>query len=99
MKKKGSNRRFSRCMSKSFSEKALAVARRIPRGETMTYGEVARRAGSPRAARAVGSLMKKNHDPAVPCHRVIRSDGSLGEYNRGGTEAKRRLLRSEGIGY
>lgn len=84
-------------MSRTFSEKALAVVRRIPRGETMTYGEVARRAGSPHAARAVGSLMRKNHDPSVPCHRVIRSDGTFGEYNRGGPEAKRRLLRAEGI--
>jgi O-6-methylguanine DNA methyltransferase len=84
-------------MPKSFSERVIAVVRRIPRGKTMTYAEVARRAGSPRAARAVGSLMRKNYDPFIPCHRVIRSDGSLGEYNRGGTEAKRRLLRAEGV--
>lgn len=82
---------------RSFAEKALAIVRRIPRGKTMTYGEVARRAGSPLAARAVGTLMKKNHDSTVPCHRVIRSDGTLGEYNRGGTTAKRRLLRAEGV--
>ena len=62
----------------------------------MTYAEVARRAGSPGAARAVGSVMKKNFDPAIPCHRVIRSDGSLGQYNRGGTEAKASKLRAEG---
>lgn len=84
-------------MPKTFAEKALAVVRRIPRGKTMSYAEVARRAGSPRASRAVGTLMRKNYDPSVPCHRVIRSDGSLGEYNRGGTAAKRRLLRAEGV--
>ena len=62
----------------------------------MTYAEVAQAAGSPRAFRAVGAVMKQNYDPAVPCHRVIRSDGTLGEYNRGGREAKKRLLESEG---
>lgn len=95
-RKVGSNRRFSNRMPRTFSEKALAIVRRIPRGKVMTYAEVARRAGSPRAARAVGTLMKRNFDPSVPCHRVIRSDGSLGGYNRGGTAAKRRLLRAEG---
>ncbi len=69
----------------------------IPRGTTMTYAEVARRSGSPRAFRAVGAVMKKNYNPDVPCHRVIRSDGKLGEYNRGGTPAKARLLRMEGV--
>lgn len=81
---------------KLFTEKVLRVVRNIPRGETMTYAEVARQAGSPRAFRAVGAVMKKNYHPDVPCHRVVRSDGTLGEYNRGGTKAKARLLRMEG---
>ncbi len=80
---------------KTFSEKVLALVRRIPEGKTLSYGEVARRAGSPGASRAVGSIMRKNFDPTVPCHRVIRSDGSFGEYNRGAAE-KERLLREEG---
>lgn len=62
----------------------------------MTYSEVAERAGSPGAARAVGSLMKANFDPKIPCHRVIRSDGKVGEYNRGGPSAKKALLEKEG---
>lgn len=61
----------------------------------MTYREVAIKAGSPRAFRAVGSIMRKNDDPTVPCHRVIRSDGSYGEYNRGGTQQKAKLLKQE----
>lgn len=80
----------------TFTEKVLEVVRKIPKGKVLTYAQVARKAGNTKAARAVGSVMKKNYDPTVPCHRVIRSDGSLGEYNRGGTEAKRRLLESEG---
>lgn len=57
---------------------------------------VAERAGYPGAARAVGTVMKRNYDPSVPCHRVVRSDGRIGAYNRGGEEAKRELLRAEG---
>ena len=71
-----------------------AVAR-IPRGRTMTYKEVAETAGHPGAYRAVGSVLKANHDPSVPCHRVIRSDGAIGEYNRG-ARRKRELLDEEG---
>ena len=62
----------------------------------MTYGDVAREAGSPRAARAVGAVMKTNYDPTVPCHRVIRSNGMIGNYNRGGQRKKMALLRAEG---
>lgn len=79
-----------------FSDKVRAVVRNIPKGETMTYGAVAKTAGYVGAARAVGAVMKDNYDPTVPCHRVIRSDGSVGEYNRGGSEAKRALLVKEG---
>lgn len=82
-------------MSK-FSEKVYEVVRAIPRGQTRSYGEVAAAAGSPGAARAVGTLMAHNFDPAIPCHRVIRSDGEIGAYNRGGTERKRELLIAEG---
>jgi len=60
----------------------------------MTYAEVARRAGDPRAYRAVGNILNKNHDPKIPCHRVIHSDGTLGGYNRGARK-KKEILRKE----
>lgn len=80
-----------------FGPAVVSVVRRIRRGSVVSYGEVARRAGYPGAARAVGSLMKRNVDPDVPCHRVIRSDGRPGEYNRGGESAKRKMLEWEGV--
>ncbi len=83
-------------MSTSFTQKVLAVVRKIPKGKVMTYGEVAIRAGSRGAARAVGTIMKANYDPTVPCHRVICANGKVGEYNRGGEKKKRALLLSEG---
>jgi methylated-DNA-[protein]-cysteine S-methyltransferase len=78
----------------SFRHDVLDAVRRIPKGETLTYGEVARRAGNPRAARAVGSILRTNFDPTVPCHRVIKSDGTIGGYNRG-VKHKQRLLDRE----
>ena len=69
----------------------------IPPGSVLTYAEVARAAGSPYAVRAVGSVMAKNHDAAIPCHRVVRSDGRPGGFNRGGEVKKRRLLQREGV--
>jgi methylated-DNA-[protein]-cysteine S-methyltransferase len=80
-----------------FEDKVRAVVRDIPRGSVMTYKDVARAAGNPSAARAVANTMAKNYDPTVPCHRVVRSDGTLGGYNRGGEEAKRSMLRDEGF--
>ncbi len=80
----------------SFAERVREVVKQIPKGKTLSYGEVARKAGAARAARAVGAVMKNNYDPTVPCHRVICADGTLGEYNRGGTKAKERLLKKEG---
>ncbi len=62
----------------------------------MSYQEVAARAGKPGAARAVGTIMKNNYLPDVPCHRVVRADGKIGEYNRGGPAKKRALLVLEG---
>ena len=74
----------------------MEVVRLIPKGQTMTYGEVATEAGSPGAARAVGSIMSRNFDESVPCHRVIHANGTLGNYNRGGTNKKREILHAEG---
>lgn len=79
----------------TFSDRVRAVVRAIPKGTTLSYKEVAARAGNPKGARAVARVMAANYDPTVPCHRVIRSDGGLGGYNRGGIEAKRTLLENE----
>ena len=83
-------------VGKTFADRVRDIVRAIPKGKTMTYGEVARRAGAPRAARAVGTIMANNYDKSVPCHRVIRADGQVGQYNRGGAPAKRALLKKEG---
>ena len=80
----------------TFKEEVLKVVYQIPRGKTLTYSQVAAKASSPKASRAVGSILKQNFDPQIPCHRVIRSDGTPGEYNRGRVE-KIRKLASEGI--
>ncbi|MGQ9674775.1 MAG: methylated-DNA--[protein]-cysteine S-methyltransferase [Chloroflexota bacterium] len=79
-----------------FQRKAWDSVRSIPYGQTMSYGEVARRMGRPGAARAVGSAMRANPVPIViPCHRVIGSSGTLTGFG-GGLDLKRRLLRLEG---
>ena len=80
----------------TFTENTKEVVRGIPKGSVMTYKEVAIAAGNPKAARAVAMLMSRNYDPAIPCHRVIRTDGGLGGYNRGGIEKKREILLAEG---
>lgn len=81
----------------SFAQKVYAVVAKIPKGTTMTYKQVATLAGNPLAARAVGTLMSKNFNPKIPCHRVVRSDGKIGGYNRGGGERKLEILREEGF--
>jgi O-6-methylguanine DNA methyltransferase len=79
-----------------FTRRVISVVRRIPAGRVATYGDVAARAGRPRAARAVGNIMKTCTLRDVPCHRVIAAGGALGGYG-GNLELKRSLLRSEGI--
>jgi O-6-methylguanine DNA methyltransferase len=79
----------------SFKEDVYSVVSSIPEGSFMTYKQVAERIGRPRSYRAVGTALSKNFDPAIPCHRVIRSDGRTGGYNRG-PQAKSDLLRKEG---
>lgn len=78
-----------------FAQKVFAVVAKIPRGKTMTYGEVARAAGCPRAHRSVGNILSQNYDPKIPCHRVLRADGKPSGYNRGGATAKLKLLQKE----
>lgn len=80
----------------SFKEKVLFVVKNIPKGSVLTYGQVAELAGSPRAHRAVGTILSKNFNPEIPCHRVIKADGKFGNYN-GGEEKKRQLLNKEGV--
>lgn len=79
-----------------FKERVLAVVSGIPRGSVMTYAAVAEAAGSKGAHRAVGSIMRANYDSTVPCHRVVRSNGDVGDYNRGGPDRKAEILREEG---
>lgn len=81
----------------SFSEQVFEIVRKIPRGEFLTYKEVAKLVGRPRAYRAVGNILNKNPDlKTIPCHRVIRSNGKVGGY-RYGTKRKIALLKKEGI--
>jgi len=79
-----------------FSEKVHRIVRSIPAGSVLTYKEVASLTGNHQAARAVANLLAANYDLTIPCHRVIRSDGTLGGYNRGGVDAKRAILAKEG---
>jgi len=83
-------------MKTDFNERCYALLKRVPAGKVTTYGELARALGS-KAWRAVGSAMAKNqHLIVVPCHRVVRSNGEVGDY-ASGAEAKVALLLNEGI--
>ena len=89
MKLKGTN----------FQLKVWNYLKKIPRGKVKTYSEVAKSIGKPLAVRAVANAIGKNPlAPQIPCHRVIRSDGSLGGYSgKGGIKTKRLLLKKEGV--
>jgi len=82
-----------------FQQKVWEALRTIPRGEVRTYTDIAIQIGHPSSARAVANACGKNpYAPEVPCHRVIRSDGSIGGYSaEGGAEKKRAMLREEGV--
>ena len=82
-------------MLTNFKQKVYLIVKAIPPGQTLTYKQVAELAGSPRAYRGVGGVLKQNYDPTIPCHRVIRSDGQTGGYNRGAVNKVKRL-RKEG---
>ncbi len=83
-------------MNKTFGDRVRDVVSKIPEGKVLTYKEVARKAGSPNAFRAVGNILNKNYDSKIPCHRVIRSDGKTGGYNRG-EDKKIKILKKEGV--
>ena len=82
-----------------FQLKVWNYLKKIPRGKVKTYSEVAKSIGNPLAVRAVANAIGKNPlAPQIPCHRVIRSDGSLGGYSgKGGVKTKRLLLKKEGV--
>ena len=82
--------------SKSFSEKCYEVLKKVPKGKITTYKDLAKAMKS-KAYRAVGTLMKKNpHAPKVPCHRVVKNNGEVGEF-ASGNKNKIKLLKKEGI--
>jgi O-6-methylguanine DNA methyltransferase len=83
-------------MTAPFRQRVLSAVRRIPPGRVATYGDIAVLAGSPRAWRAVGTIMRECRDPGTPCHRVIAAGGALGGYG-GNLQLKRELLRAEGL--
>lgn len=95
----GIERKLTRLGMTRFQKKVLMALCKVPKGETITYKELAKRAGYPDAYRAVGSVMRINPmAPTIPCHRVIKSNGSIGNYSgKGGVRAKRRLLEDENI--
>ena len=82
----------------AFQQKVWCEIDKIPRGEVVTYSQIAENIGHPKAARAVANACGANPNPiVVPCHRVIRSDGELGGYSGpGGIKQKRKLLKNEG---
>ncbi len=82
-------------MADRFTNRVLTVVRRIPVGRVATYGGVAALAGRPRAARAVGNIMRTCRRPDVPCHRVIAAGGRIGGYSN--VPMKRSLLLAEGV--
>ena len=88
---------MSKLSGTNFQLKVWNYLKKIPKGKVKTYLEVAKAIGKPKAFRAVANAIGKNpYPPKIPCHRVIRSDGSLGGYSgKGGIIEKRRLLNSE----
>ena len=84
---------------KSFQERVLDIVKAIPSGKVLTYGAVAQKAGNAKAVRAVGNMMAKNTDKTVPCHRVIKTDGTIGMYNGLRGTSKEDILRKEGVDF
>lgn len=86
-------------MKLTFREKVYEITKQIPKGKVVTYSQLAKLAGSPRAARAVGMCMKQNPNvPIVPCHRVVAADGKLTGYSAGeGILTKKQMLLEENV--
>ncbi|MDP3710796.1 MAG: MGMT family protein [bacterium] len=80
----------------TFKQKVHNAVKQIPQGKVMTYSGIAKLIGRPKAARAVGNVLNKNFDKTIPCHRVIKSDGRIGEYNNLSGD-KTGLLKKEGV--
>lgn len=89
-------KKFSKKPETSFRERVYKIVKKIPKGRILTYKIIAKKAGLPRAWRAVGNVLNKNRNPKIPCHRVIRSNGKPGGYKRG-VDKKLFLLRKEGV--
>jgi methylated-DNA-protein-cysteine methyltransferase-like protein len=83
----------------TFKEHVYELTKQIPKGKVVTYGQLARLAGSPKAARAIGMCMRTNPNaPHTPCHRVVASDGKLTGYSGGnGISTKKEMLLAEGV--
>ncbi len=85
-------------IAKTFKEKVYELAKQIPTGKVATYGQLAKMAGAPGAARAVGMCMSTNETPeTIPCHRVVASNGKLTGYAFGGVNKKKIILEKEGV--
>lgn len=86
---------------KNFKEEVYKICASIPKGKVATYGQIARLAGKPKAARAVGYYIRTNPDaPHTPCHRVVASNGALTGYSgKGGVEGKLKMLIREGVSF
>lgn len=86
-------------MKHIFKDTVYRLTRAIPKGKVATYGQLAKLAGKPKAARAIGTFMRTNLDaPRTPCHRVVASDGDLTDYSgKGGIQEKRTMLEAEGV--
>jgi methylated-DNA-[protein]-cysteine S-methyltransferase len=82
-------------LKNNFKDQVFDIVKKIPKGRVLTYKEVAKMAGRPKAYRAVGNILNTNYNPKIPCHRVIRSDGKMGGYNRGSAN-KASILKTEG---
>ncbi len=79
-----------------FQKKVYQIVSKIPRGQVFSYGQIAEKLGNKNLARAVGNALNKNYDRNIPCHRVIKSNGQLGGFNRG-IKKKALLLKKEGV--
>ena len=84
-----------------FQLKVWRFLKKIPRGKIKTYSEIAKAIGKPNSFRAVANAVAKNpFPPTIPCHRVVRADGSLGGYSgKGGLKTKKKLLKKEGFSF